>query len=473
MKIPFKKAIASATMIATSYLANPNESIAQQPGARPAAVRTVENIIRLKPNDGCYSATGEGVFLKNFCYNRILTPDGDFDLYDVFETPNGDVTCSVVDAKEGLRIGLKYLENKPKTGENLASRKQIEILMRKTPQSNANSVSLLERAVSDCRIDTKGDGLYVDGKWKIEGGKYVFRISSKNQTVTDAKGNKTIYKAHSLPIIVDFSLNSDPDYLEGGRQAAGPTISTPMPSRDKIVADSLDQVRREHLRKAREEFSRDSIAAESRARKEEKERLEVSRSSRPSRTHTLSPRFGLEAAVGTNEEVVLGTFVELPAKEFSVQAYGNFYASGEPIKSNSNTVVTMREKELIGPGTYKQRTDEITTLSEDKPRFEFGVGASYKPNRRDFEFPVRVGLNFSKQTEKVEGKSTIIHERNMLPLGEPQVITNSMIGGKKNSTNLSLGVGAIYNVDHNWSVGASANRVGSKNSLRLIGRYRF
>jgi len=184
-------------------------------------------------------------------------------------------------------------------------------------------------------------------------------------------------------------------------------------------------------------------------------------------------RLGLEAGAGSNEEQVIGAFVDVPLNQYlSIEGYGDFYAGrGNPIVSDSKTQVTVRERQLIGPGTYKIRTDEITTRSLDEAMIEFGLGLTFKTS--DFEFPLRIGLNLSEQETMLYGKSTTIHERNMEQLGDPQVITNTKYDGKSSTSNLSLSQGALYNINKNLQLGGSYNRIGEKNSVRVNVRYKF
>src|SRR3989338_3697904 len=116
MKIPSYKSIIPAAMIAMSYFADPDFSYSQtqrDSTQRPEAVqaqktdttkktskvRYVQNRISLQDSDHCYSATGEGIFLKNFCYNRTLTPNSEFNLEEVFKAVDGKVYHGVVDAR--------------------------------------------------------------------------------------------------------------------------------------------------------------------------------------------------------------------------------------------------------------------------------------------------------------------------------------------------------------------------------------
>lgn len=185
-------------------------------------------------------------------------------------------------------------------------------------------------------------------------------------------------------------------------------------------------------------------------------------------------RFGLEAAAGTNNERVVGAFVELPlASWLSLEGFGSRYAGrGNPTHSDKFTEVTKRQRELIGPETYKQRTDEITTNAEEKAIADIGAGLTIKLN--DYvEVPLRIGKEFSNQHKTLDGKSTIIHERNGKLLEAPSVITNSKDCGNSAKSNLYLSAGARLNLGKKLSMGVSFNKMGRKNSGRINLGYRF
>jgi hypothetical protein len=188
-------------------------------------------------------------------------------------------------------------------------------------------------------------------------------------------------------------------------------------------------------------------------------------------------RLGLETAVGTNGEGIFGAFVNIPLIHTSLdpqvilEVYSNVPISkGNSVASDNKKITTVRETQWVGPGTYKDRTDEITTITEDKRGAEIGAGILFGVEK--FEFPLKAGVNLSSQDGMMYGQSTIIHRRNMEDLSTV-VITNSKSAPDKNVTNLSLSAGAHYHVKKNLTLGASLNRVGKSNSARLNLRYKF
>ena len=86
----------------------------------------------------------------------------------------------------------------------------------------------------------------------------------------------------------------------------------------------------------------------------------------------LRTRYGVELGAGTNLsgenelEGIVGGFVETPfTRGISVEGYLNFHVyGGSPISFDTTSTETIRETELIGPGTYKSRTDSLSTFTE-------------------------------------------------------------------------------------------------------------
>ncbi len=187
----------------------------------------------------------------------------------------------------------------------------------------------------------------------------------------------------------------------------------------------------------------------------------------------LRIKLGLEAAIGTNKEKVLGMFTQIPLSSLlNLEGYFDYYiAKGNYIFSGEETEVKARERIRIGTGTYEQRTDEITTYTTEYARAEAGLGLALRV--KDFEFPLRVGVNLSDQENKLYGKATIVRERNMEQSGDTKVITNNRDGGKKSVYNSALSAGVLYNINKNLSAGVSYNRVGRNNSARFNVRYKF
>ena len=474
MKMPSYKTIIPVAIAALAYL-TPDSAYAQ---ARQPQRQTLHNRILSRNQE--YSATGEGVLLKDFVYNFTLGHDSRINLDDTFglyAERGGSVSYGVVGLRKGLADVVSFLKKDlPVTDEDKASIRYIEGL-RNTKDSDMASVGLLERALKDGVLDFEADSLN-----RVKEGKYVFVAKSKKV------GG---YNSNSIPIIVDVKIASpetrSDTSSEKQPQKRYETYNI-IPSVTAHARDSLERARRASLARklAREDFVRDSTAN---ARRQQfvkdslsREKFKANMKKYSEEEKELETRFGIEYGVGTNKEAVFGAFVDVPQNlGVSVEGYGDFYlVRGNPIYSNSRTEVTERDRQLIGPeispgmgsGTYKQRTDEITTNTERRALAEVGLRALFKANR-NFEIPLGLGINLSKEREELVGKSTIEFERNMQPLGEPQVITNSKDGGRRKVANLALSAGAFYTLYDCLSAGVSLNRTGKDNSVRLNVKYRF
>ena len=517
-KSSYSTKIAMGALALMGYLGNVNSAEAQQ------SMRQNRILSRNEEN----SATGEGVLLKDFAYKMNFAPntkvnniinnlglvpntkvslDSAFGLY----AQKGEVSYNVVGGREGLRSVLSTLrKNKNPDGKEKASIHYIEGLLRNTSPSDTASVGALERAVRDKVIDVGREAK------NVVSGRYVFIAKSKAM-----EG----YEANSIPIIVDIknsSYSHSHKYVEAVPSAkitakknvpAKTQSSKDNAAKEKALRenlalerhklDSLNQVSAERaLRqayltdstkkaiardnaikakqysdsvsdakaKAREQFVRDSVEKIKTVAKENSRKKFVADST----TNANKPRtrFGVEASYGSNSEGLVGAFLEVPLNSsVSIEGFGDYFVSSGKAKTNVRTDTTLRERELIGPGTYKQRTDEITTTSEDEAIVDVGLGLLLKAGNVRFNF--RGGVGMSSQDGTIDGKSTIAFERNMAPLGQPETITNSMPGKKKNLTEALFSAGAMYDFNKNLSLGVSFNGVGKRSGGRINFRYRF
>ena len=185
---------------------------------------------------------------------------------------------------------------------------------------------------------------------------------------------------------------------------------------------------------------------------------------------------GLEAGIGSREEIALGLFSEIPLNKFlNAEIFGNYHVSrGKPIYSDTTTETTMRETQLIGgtgaTATYKDRTDEISTSLMEEILAEAGVGLTFRID--NFELPLRAGAGFVNETETQNGKSKITFTRNLQELASDS-ISNTRVLGPELKARYFASAGLRYNVNKNLSVGVSGNRIGNRNSIRAGIRGKF
>ena len=183
-------------------------------------------------------------------------------------------------------------------------------------------------------------------------------------------------------------------------------------------------------------------------------------------------KFGVEASAGTELEGIIGGFVSVPASSWlNLDAYAGFFANnGYYIARNASEIITARETELIGPATYKKRTDEIKTISKKSPIAEIGTGAVVDLGK-GFGIPMRAGIEIFKEEKTKIGRSTIEFERNNSPLRTPSVIENTAVENSTGSK-FALSAGLAYKINSSLSVEALFNS-GLKNSGRLKLKYTF
>ena len=470
MKKTLYKAGVAAALAAMAYFGNPASAYPQRnpsqivvddaPGSQGP-----RNLIRSR--NPSFSATGEGALLKNYVFDIPLRPNSNVSLDSMFElyaVEGGKISYDARQVRRELTKIANDLEGKAIiTRKELASVKYIKDLLRQTPESDLRSVSVLERALNDGVLNPTSDSLYQNGQWRIKNGRYGVLARSVKEGQ---------YEPQSILIVVDMKTGM-PDTVK--TETVKPSI-VKQPEIHPPQTDSA-KARQDSVMAERKRMAAQEIAKVDSTRKAEKKQAADS----VARIPRLN--YGFEAAAGINNEVVLGTFFNYPINSrMSLEAFGDIYlARGKSISELSDTTVTFREKELIGPGIYRQRTDVIIGNSKERPIADFGLGYLFKP-RKDLELPLRVGVNFSKEERTLYGESTITHERNMEPLGDPQVITNSKEDYERNATNFSFSVGANYSIGkrffsgtflENLSSGISFNRTGKNNGARINLKYKF
>ena len=220
MKKLVKKAgiVPVAALSLLSYLANPVDM-----NASDQKKKTIEN--RIYSYNPGYSATGEGVALKDFVFDLHLDENSNVNLEGAFGlyAKKGDIEYSVLDAKKGLRRIIDFLErdlnfrDAQSKKERIATINHYKNLFDKISESDAISVNSLEKAVRDGVIDVRGDSLVAPEGWKIKGGMYVFVAKSKT---IDGKSEK--YVANSIPFVVDLKIS--PEKIHPERAGIDPKL---------------------------------------------------------------------------------------------------------------------------------------------------------------------------------------------------------------------------------------------------------
>ena len=444
-KSSYLTTLAATAIVAANYLINPGSAYSQT--TKPDSAQTTQQTRRdlIYSSNPCLSATGEGVLLKRECHPLPLAPNSRTDIGQMFElfSVSGKLDYTAVSGNDGIKMAVSYLKGEKQTLLNRASVSHLEKeLLRLTPDNDPASVAWLNEAVSDGVVDAK-DSLFSGNNLKLEEGLYAIVARSSNE---------------SIPILVKVSY--DASEVRREQEARNATAK----------ADSIAKLRVQY------QSVRDSLATLNRARRDRelfvKDSLDMAAYVEQQKGSGLKTRFGLEAGYGTNKEGIAGAFVEVPlTSAISVEGFGDYFVLAGNADSSIKADTTARERQLIGPGTYKDRVDKEITTSEHKSKADFGLGLLLGAG--DLRFNVRGGVNLYSMEEETDGESTISFERNGVPLGQPETITNSKGKSKGNSVRASFSAGALYDVNRRFSVGASYDRFGKKNGGRINLRLRF
>ncbi len=364
------------------------------------------------------SVAGDGILLKKFVYDFNLADKDSINLSDELElyAREGDLSYRALNMGETFENVIEsfknYSENNPNSRQR-AFMNYVKGLPENLSVADSASVSSLEKALEDGVITSE------EMKESKEG---LYAILAESEDIDSSGLNR-----ESIPVLV---------YLT---------------NRDEEEKEDPTEEERYIAREDEERY----IAREDEERKP-------------------STRFGLQMGAGTNGEASIGGFLQADmAPWMNVEAFANGYLiGGNPVFENTETEVNSRSKQLIGPNTYKQRTDEITTISEGNVVAEVGLGIA--PRLGDFEFPLKASKVFTNTNITKQGKSTITHERNGEFLRDPQTITGEL--EKRDSRLedvLSVGAGVRYNFNGNWSAEASYNKIGKNNVGKISIRRRF
>ncbi|MCX6749138.1 MAG: hypothetical protein NTW17_00120 [Candidatus Pacearchaeota archaeon] len=405
-----------------------NRVTAAQPVAvesTQARTRNLQN--RILSGNYCLSATGEGIYLKNFCHDVELGSDSRINLNQRFSLSAtvGNDNYEVITGREGVRYGLRMLRRGRLTPEKRASITYLENLLQRMSENDSASVSLLEQ---DAQNGILGDG--INDLSQIHEGIYAFVAKS---------GRSGRYVENGMPIFVNIRIP--------GRE----TRAQEQAQRDTAAAHEGERAQRVVAPTDTGDANYRRGRAPVRANAEAARTLAPQRTGQefvPPRTARRVFGAGLEAAIGTDNELILGMFanariipgigLELSGRYFSRRGDSDF------IRSPTDT--TERATEHIG-STYKTRTDEITTSFDEKGFVELGGRILIEP----------AGVKIFDRTEDIEGRSTIESIRNGNQLEAPQVITNSQ-RKSRNVTHPSLTAELRVHPFKNFFVSAGYNR---------------
>ncbi len=481
------------------------------------------------------TSAGDGVLAKSYVTEVNVSPDNEYSLKSKFSSKDKIKYFFTDARKGLERIVKKMGRDSKLTGKEKAIKYYLRGLARKLRSNDKASLKLLNTAVKDGIISPEEDGLYNEKGWKVKDDVYMAVVKTKSQETPlllyfrpktyaearkkegrleqeikkEAKPEETrqadakmssasvaeLEKKDSSETITKYEKEKQ----EAGRdnlRVKEPVISDSLETKESIFIDSsatekpfievidgilqllkpYDSLTTEQKKEYQMEYAnfwgaKDIVGVNPElyvviedSTKEEEAKPEK---------NAGGPGFGLEAGVGNNGEKTVGVFGDVPLTSWlKLGAYANYSAArGNSYSYDERTEITQRERQLIGPATYKQRTDEITTTLEDMARAEVGAGITLKISE-NVEIPFRVGAKILNEKEIKEGKSTIVHERNAQILGEAKTITGQTESDSP-VNRLSLSAGAIYNINKNLAVGAEFNRTGNYNQGQVNLRVGF
>jgi len=390
--------------------------------------------------NGEWTTAGDGIFAKSFVNDVPLYPGGYFPLAQFFDSRE-PMQFSFIDAKRGLeRIARNIPTN---TGRERAFRNYLQNLARETEPNDENSLRALNSAVEDGIID------YNEIRGNIREGTYLAMVRTRTE---------------SVPVLLNLSFGYNEERENLPITQADTAI--PRAPRARIPPHGFRADHELEPANITREEPRNGVGKERGQRRGHK----VLSQERQRRALEL----GIETGYGIgNQELTIGGFANariIPG--IRLEAYGNWSALREdPYLTDSSTNTTQRERVLVGPGTYKLRTDEITTSNHERGVWEYGGRVLIGPtNWLDFVFGA--GAKKLDGIQNTDGRSTISFLRNDVPLGNPEVISNSL-ENRTSPTRLSLEAGARANIGRNLGIGASYNRIGRQNNGKVNFIVRF
>lgn len=394
----------------------------------PTETRQGQN--RIYSSDHCLSATGEGVYLKNFCHDLTLSPDSRINLNTMFNFSaiSGEVSYDVMTGREGIEYGLRFLRQGTQNPEKRASINYLENLLQNTPESDPGSVSLLRKAVGDGILD-QNDSLFMNNQPRIHEGWYTFL--AKSPGVTEYAPNSIPVFVHiknqiPAPTLAQASIPTPPEtvYVQPSQPIPTPT-PTPVPA----------------------------------------EPMPVPRQ-RPERAMFYG---GPEFFYNTDKEIGTGGFLGIQTRHvpgLGFELAGSYAAQrGNPFAMETRTSVVDRATQTIGPGTTKQRTDQITNSGNETGMYELGARATFSPATW-LDLIAGAGTRVVDRKKRIDETSVISFERNGAPLGTPQTIGN-FLEDQVNGSGFSLNLGARFNINERLNASTYYNRAGRLNRMKF------
>lgn len=397
------------------------------------------------------TAAGNGIFISDFIYNYDIS-EGELPFNRMFGSTL-PIRVHFEDARTNIEARIRSMgPDSALTGEQRAFKQYLMTILPNTSRNDSASLRILNRAAADLVISP--NELYNNGQLTIKPDLYVANISNGKASL-------------SMIMYIDESgrlSKSQVDSIVRERTSN---------SHEFVRYDLIDQGRinalQDSLRKER--FRADSIARE---RRRIPESMAVRENPPEFVPQEKKEGRGLEAMfeVGgtTRGELSVGALLSAHSGQWGIGAFGNYFVVNNN-ESQSQTDTTQRSTELIGPGTYKDRTDFSTVYTREHGNGVAGMELTFAPASW-LDLAYRVGAEFEKKNSTETDTSVINITRNGQSLpGQPTTIENSQ-SISSNDTRLSMTAGARFYIGK-LNLGVYYNRVGKKNRGIISGGFRF
>ena len=398
-----------------------------------------------------YSATGEGIFLKDFILNETGSEKKLGEILNCLYTEKGDISYDSIGARRGLESALNYLREGPLTDEKRASINYIQGLLQK---------------VSD------EENYVIIGMSSAPEG---YTPQSVMVLVNSSKQPNQIQQPDTV------ETREEPQIPEEDRTQEIRPISRITTNEFELLIpyDSLTLSQREHYNQRLTEFMQGRNVREISPGHyvivpTEEHINQVSRETSPRTIKGRTLDFTLESEFNLgNRELTAGASLGIwPCNQLRLAGFGNASLyNEEPFQTENSTDTVRNETQLIGPGTYKTVTNTLTTNTESKGNLEFGVEVSAKP-WKFLELFTRFGTKKMKITGEEQGESKISFERNQESLGNPATISNTRLLNDSYNTYPSLSAGVRLDMG-GLLLDTYFKRINEKNQGGIRAGFRF
>ncbi len=397
------------------------------------------------------TAAGGGIFARPEVIPVVISPEETMSIDVNLRNRRDRNYFRVRDAKSEIEREIRSLgPDNSLTGEQKAYKYNLARIASRLGHNDAGSVRALEQVLSDGEIS--GNEVRHLQELNVKDGVYAIIVEDRRYNPR-RRGYTTV---GSTPILVNL------DIVPAEQRTAQQAQALARPESSVAVIHQQPEV-------AHPQHVQPPVVAQQPAQTPAQNYEFVP----PAQKERRNIEFGLEAGYGTNNEATIGAFANARiAPMVRIEGYGNYsFVRGNPKNMVPVSDTSQTTNELIGPGTYKSRTDIITTTGSEKPLYEFGGRFVLEPSNW-LDLFAGAGAKTSTGNQYENGEATIGYQRNGVPLNSVQVVTNNLVN-RTSSSELSLEAGARFNLNRHFSIGLSYNKTGNQKNEGINFRYTF